>query len=294
MPPPARQQVLAIRRGALGDTLLMAPVLRALRRAFAGCELHLAGVVEHAAVLAAHGVCDRARSSEDLALWQPERARERLRGYAHVVADDAALAACVTGDATFAAFAPQPRDRRPIAAQWAEQLGLALGPPADAWLVAACAGRADGPIVLAPGSGAVAKCWPRARWLELAERLAAAGRAVAVLVGPVEAERDDPRAWPWRAAVTFVAGLDTVALAAALANAAAYVGNDSGPTHLAAMLGVPTVAVFGPGDVQVFAPQGPCVEVVLADRGDLARLAVEPVAAALAAVHGKRARTRCQ
>lgn len=41
-----------------------------------------------------------------------------------------------------------------------------------------------------------------------------------------------------------------------------FVGNDSGPTHLAAMLGVPTVAVFGPTDPSARVPVGQHVRVV--------------------------------
>jgi len=50
------------------------------------------------------------------------------------------------------------------------------------------------------------------------------------------------------------------------AGAAAYVGNDSGPTHLAAALGTPTVAIFGPTDPVQFAPRGRSVRVIHAAR----------------------------
>ncbi len=41
-----------------------------------------------------------------------------------------------------------------------------------------------------------------------------------------------------------------------------YLGNDSGITHLAAMLGIPTIALFGPSDPAVWRPIGPDVEVI--------------------------------
>jgi ADP-heptose:LPS heptosyltransferase len=41
-----------------------------------------------------------------------------------------------------------------------------------------------------------------------------------------------------------------------------YLGNDSGITHLAAMLGVPTVAIFGPTDPKIWRPMGPFVKVI--------------------------------
>lgn len=53
-----------------------------------------------------------------------------------------------------------------------------------------------------------------------------------------------------------------LAVAGALAGATLYLGNDSGITHLAAAAGCPTVAVFGPTDPAVWAPQGPHVRVV--------------------------------
>ncbi|MBI4871613.1 MAG: glycosyltransferase family 9 protein [Candidatus Riflebacteria bacterium] len=45
-------------------------------------------------------------------------------------------------------------------------------------------------------------------------------------------------------------------LARELAGAALHVGNDSGPTHLAAALGTPTIAIHGPTDPAVWAPRG--------------------------------------
>jgi ADP-heptose:LPS heptosyltransferase len=51
-------------------------------------------------------------------------------------------------------------------------------------------------------------------------------------------------------------------LAALLARCAGYVGGDSGITHLAAAVGTPVVAVFGPTDPRRWAPRGPRVAVV--------------------------------
>jgi heptosyltransferase-3 len=56
------------------------------------------------------------------------------------------------------------------------------------------------------------------------------------------------------ASVTILAGI--------LAQAQGFIGHDSGVTHLAALLGVPTVAMFGPTDEQRWAPRGPHVTVV--------------------------------
>ena len=51
-------------------------------------------------------------------------------------------------------------------------------------------------------------------------------------------------------------------LAGLLASAQGYLGHDTGVTHLAAMLGVPTIAMFGPTDPGRWAPRGANVTVI--------------------------------
>lgn len=269
------RRVLALRRGGLGDTLLMLPLLRALRAAHAGATVALAGVREFAQVLARFGAVDEAISSEALALWAPDRAREHLRRFDLVVGDEPTLAH-VALDPT------RVRPGVPFALQLVQQAGLACDWPAAAQLLPVRP-SAGGEVALAPGSGGRAKCWPRPRWLELAAALAAAGRRLCVVVGPAEQERDDPRGWQWPAGTAFFADGTPVQLAERLLEVGLYVGNDSGPTHLAAMLGVPTVALFGPSDPAVWAPVGEHVVVLTAAE----------VATVVDAVQ-RAASTRCQ
>jgi ADP-heptose:LPS heptosyltransferase len=47
-----------------------------------------------------------------------------------------------------------------------------------------------------------------------------------------------------------------------LNGAAAFVGNDTGPSHLAGIIGVPTVALFGPSNPLHWRPLGPAVRVI--------------------------------
>jgi heptosyltransferase III len=279
--------VLVVRRGGFGDTLLMTPTLRALRRQWPAARLHFAGVREYADVLREFGVVDEARSSEDLQLWAlgsdcaaGQGARRRLGAFD-----------CVFADEPLPGFGERPQMRSfnvrtavpgvpfglQIAQQIGQQLELSCEWPADAWLLPPGAGVADGPIVLAPGSGGRAKCWPREQWLTLASALHANGHSLAIVCGPVEQERDDPQAWTWPLGTQFHVGIGIIELAQALRGAQRFVGNDSGPTHLAAMLGVPTVALFGPTDARVWAPVGPHVRVLEAPSGVLATLRPETV-----------------
>jgi len=102
-------------------------------------------------------------------------------------------------------------------------------------------------VVLHPFSGGARKNWPLAKYRELADRLPA---VVHWNAGPeealAEAERFD----------------DLGALASWLAGARLYIGNDSGITHLAAALGVKTLALFGPTDPLRWAPRGANVHVL--------------------------------
>ncbi len=55
---------------------------------------------------------------------------------------------------------------------------------------------------------------------------------------------------------------DLFELARFLAGARAYIGNDSGITHLAAALGIPTLALFAPTDPAVWGPRGKAVRII--------------------------------
>ncbi|MCC7494612.1 MAG: lipopolysaccharide heptosyltransferase II [Fimbriimonadaceae bacterium] len=109
-----------------------------------------------------------------------------------------------------------------------------------------------------PGTTMTMKRWPLERFVELTQALRATlGVGVVVVGSPDEADL----CAAVRAASPGVANLcgRTVLphLAAVLARCAAVVANDTGPLHIAAALGVPTVALFGPTDPRLVAPLGP-------------------------------------
>jgi heptosyltransferase-2 len=113
-------------------------------------------------------------------------------------------------------------------------------------------------VALCPGSAtAPEKRWAAERYAALAGILAARGIPCAVAVGPAEGElgRTIGAASPVPLPV-IGADLDPVELAGVLARAVAAVSNDSGPAHLAAAVGTPTVVLFGPTDPRRTAPSG--------------------------------------
>ena len=140
-------------------------------------------------------------------------------------------------------------------------------------------------MVLHPGSGGDFKRWPAARFAALGERVPAElGYAVVVLVGPADetVNAELAAAWGGRAGVTLAINWPLRLVLALLSMAQAYVGNDSGITHLAARA-TPTLAIFGPTDPAIWAPLGPRVQVLRAPGGRLDALDVDPALNALAA-----------
>jgi ADP-heptose:LPS heptosyltransferase len=116
---------------------------------------------------------------------------------------------------------------------------------------------------LHPGAGSRRKRWPADRFAALADRCATLGYAIAATCGPADEEAVARLQASVRSArVRILAGLGLEELAAILAGARLFVGNDSGITHLAALVGTPTVAIFGPFDPAYWAPLGPRVAVV--------------------------------
>jgi heptosyltransferase-1 len=109
-------------------------------------------------------------------------------------------------------------------------------------------GFAQTPLaILNPGAGWGAKQWPPSRYGELAIALAARGLRSVVNYGPGEQTlaRQAVAASRGSAVELFSSLSELIALAR---RSQLFVGPDTGPMHLAALLGVKTVALFGPTD----------------------------------------------
>jgi ADP-heptose:LPS heptosyltransferase len=123
----------------------------------------------------------------------------------------------------------------------------------------------DGIVLVHPGSGSREKCWPIERFVKVIDKLRRKKKEVRVVVGEVENERFTPEqiaslekaaGAPLFRPATFVDLFNELRIASLL------IGNDSGPSHLAGVMGLPTVTLFGPSDPVVWRPMGPRVRVL--------------------------------
>lgn len=118
-------------------------------------------------------------------------------------------------------------------------------------------------VLIHPGAGSREKCWDWEGFLSVAAVLERAGLTVAFLVGPAELER-----WPADRIAAIAARFPLLRspppgeLACVLAAARVLLSNDCGPAHLAALLGTPTLTLFGPTSPRVWRPLGPRARVI--------------------------------
>jgi len=113
-------------------------------------------------------------------------------------------------------------------------------------------------IVLHPGSGSKKKVWPLERFLNLAHTLQGhLGSKILIVLGPAEGP-EAQEAFEGMRSTEFilVKGLRLLQLASVMEGCWFFIGNDSGISHMAAALGLPTIVIFGPTDQSVWSPRG--------------------------------------
>jgi lipopolysaccharide heptosyltransferase III len=256
---------LLIRPGAIGDCILSLPALECLRADYTEAWVP-------SPVVPLIRFADRARSIASTGLdllglegvEPPPKLIESLRGFDSIYSwygsNRAEFRECVRAlelPVTFLDALPPPESPLHAADHFLREAGCS-GPPAVPRIPVPAQQRGDF-AVIHPFSGSVRKNWPLDRFRELARGMPL---PVQWCAGPSEALED---------AVRFD---DLYELACWLATARLYIGNDSGITHLAAAIGTPVVALFGPADPAIWAPRGPRVQIV---KGNLATISVEQV-----------------
>lgn len=149
-------------------------------------------------------------------------------------------------------------------------------------------GKMRNRVVFHPGSGGLEKNHPPGFWLNIFKRCMGMDRFArlkpALLLGPAEAPLqtffrncEDPGCPP---EILFCPGKEQ--LLNILASAALYLGHDSGITHLSGLMGTPTVALFKHSDPVQWRPLGPRVHIIHREKADLELLQL--IAAAINAM----------
>lgn len=282
------RQILVIRSGALGDFILTLPVIRSLRRAFPLARITLMGnpailslaqspaiaIIDHNlpglhTLYRADGLVDDRASALmrrfDLVVsYASDRDGILIKNLRNLgipwVLDGTFSPQTITAPAGELLLSPLQKAGIPIVVSpsyfrssaaeraWAQHYlddSLPVGVNFESL------------VAVHPGSGSAKKCWPAENYGALIQWVHTHLEAPVMLIqGPAEERTIDAVVSGLHGPVLVqVAHMELRRLAALLERCAAYVGNDSGVTHLAAAVGVPTVAVFGPTDPRLWGPR---------------------------------------
>ncbi len=133
----------------------------------------------------------------------------------------------------------------------------------------------EGAVYLHPGAGKLKNRWPADRFAALARELLHRGREVWLLEGPQDGGTVEAVQASLGRALPVVRGESISQLAGRFARASLYIGNDTGPLHLAGAVGAPTVGIYGWSDPREWAPVGRLVRTVRA--ADASLDSIDPV-----------------
>lgn len=290
-------KILIIRGGAIGDFILTLPAISALRKQFPDAHLEVLGYPHIAQLALAGELVDRVQPIEARALAgffaRNGELSEELRDYfsefnvivSYLYDPDEIfktnLALCALGQILTGPHRPVETEKvhaaqvylRPL-----ERLAIFDADPVPRLIVHATR-NTQHVLALHPGSGSERKNWPETKWAELLATLAKTTPLQFLLVGgEVEGERLKRLAAKLPSdRVELAQSLPLPDLAARLQSCSAFVGHDSGITHLAAALGLPCLVLWADTLEEIWRPQGERVAVIKEVAG-LHTLSVQRVA----------------
>jgi ADP-heptose:LPS heptosyltransferase len=122
--------------------------------------------------------------------------------------------------------------------------------------------RAGKRAIISPGAGSMKKRWPLERFMMVAAELKKRGLQPSIILGPAEVDLEAALHHIPQPQLQVVNTRSFQELITVLESAVIYIGNDSGVSHLAAFLGVPTLVIFGPSDPDRWRPFGDHVRIV--------------------------------
>ena len=283
----SRGRILVIRGGAIGDFILTLPALAALRKQFPQTHLAVLGYPRVATLAELAGSADEVRSIEARALagfFARRGELDKVLGewfasfniiVSYLYDPDGIFQENVArvSKAQFIAGPHRPDEAQDVHATEVflkplERLAI-FGADAEPRLTLNSQPSTLNLLALHPGSGGASKNWPEARWLELLRRIGGETNWRVLLVGG-EAEGERLH----RLAPTLPADRLTIAfneplpeLARRFTTCAAFLGHDSGITHLAAASGLRGLALWGGTKAEIWRPRSEQFELLRAARG---------------------------
>ncbi|MGZ4961404.1 MAG: glycosyltransferase family 9 protein [Limisphaerales bacterium] len=292
--------ILVIRGGAIGDFILTMPVLSAVRTKFPNARIELLANPSIASLAIEFELADNVRDlgslpfaplfaenakcSSEIVAWlsrfdliisyayDPDhRLENNLRRYSP--------AQCIA-----APHRPDNQSTAHASVQLLEPLRTLIAFPFDVerWTLNVERSSFSSKIALHPGSGSPQKNWPEENWRSLLQHLISSTDDKILLIGG-EAEWEIlPRLAKLIPQNRQEIALDCplIEVANRLKSCRIFIGHDSGITHLAAVLGLDCIVLWGPSNEQVWRPLGEPVQ-ILRDGESLGKLPVKTVVEAL-------------
>lgn len=290
----ARQAILVIHPGALGDVLLARPVLRTFRNQFPQHELALLAGESVGVLLRNAGEVDRVFPLESKHMSELYAGVDGLHpafrswlGKCTIAVGwlqdtEGTMACTLRASGVQSACLKSSQSSDILAEHQSVRYFEALGLEGDGedtgnglFLPPIVCDRGEGIlrtlkwhnqrplVVIHPGSGSARKCVEAWRLARVIEWLSQAGMTPMLLEGPADAGPVTQVLANVTIPVPVIRNLDLSTAAGVLSHAELYLGHDSGMTHLAAALSIPTVACFGPTNPRRWGPLGRSVSIVL-------------------------------
>jgi heptosyltransferase-2 len=270
-----RERILVLRGGAIGDFILTLPAIAALRLKFPQAELHILGEPRIAGLAVAARLADAVSSVNDPSLAgffiaqgtsDPEQAKffSSVTLAVSYLSDPDKVFESNFRRCSSARFIVAPH--RPNEAEKMHASGVYLKPleclgifNADPVPRLSIGGHSPvrKTVALHPGSGSERKNWPEPQWAELMAFLIERSDGDLLLIGG-EAEGDRLQRLRGKfssARIHLAQHLPLVELALRMKACVAYVGHDSGISHLAAALDLPGLILWGPTVAEIWRPR---------------------------------------
>ncbi|MBT4485028.1 MAG: glycosyltransferase family 9 protein [Candidatus Latescibacteria bacterium] len=284
--------ILLIRTGGLGDSLLTLPVAHTIKKIHSDMKFHILGNEMMLSVARLSGIFDRYHYIDTggfYKIFSDSAPSEFLRSffskfdivYFFTTAPEKEIKKTIIDSGARNCHVLDPRKPNNLKGHIADHLMTILGeshisPPlaiSTEFTIDQSLTRKRSGVLIHPGSGSRSKNWPLKNFIRLAESVTS---QVSFLLGPAEIERGMEK--DILSEVFHVIKTESLSeLLQVLSEAELYVGNDSGVSHLAAMCGTPCVVLFGATDPAVWRPVGRDVTIVPSGNGLMNGISIEEV-----------------